>query len=568
MKPGIFSKYYILIATIVVYLFAVWVIYPVGNYPVNDDWDFILHVKYFSEGKFVKNSLIDASFILQGFLGLLWSNIFGLSFDSLRILTIIFFIIFLIGFNKILVLFNLNNKVKLLSNAALLINPYTISSSLSFMTEIYFLSFMVWSLFFFFKYSDNQNKTNFYLAITLASASILIRQFGILLLITYALYFIFIEKKSKNKNLLIIAAGLLIPFSINFIFPIVGTNFNSSFEKLTSLFGGFKEIIYEIVSTPLYLTYLSLTFAPLILSIRTTTPIKKLSYLLIIPLSYLIFITDIFNLRNVFHAECYFCESNFKHSLNLVDNVIFKGLLSALLSFLIFKSFHIIKFKNFSKKDLQDKYIFITSVLIILTYCAILISESFYDRYFLNIEVLLIILFAYVFKNQIKLNLATLIISISLFIYILFLNIEFHNSIKIKFEQTLMLHQKTGFKSSISTHGSISRYLSSKDVNPEELDNVLNYGKVKCYVIRNVKGGESFDKFFNSRFLNNKYLRNPTFKHANNFTEIPKIEKFQNNIIYRKEYFSPIYNVFDKKVYIISFCTDEAILDQNLEVLK
>ena len=131
-----------------------------------------------------------------------------------------------------------------------------------------------------------------------------------------------------------------------------------------------------------------------------------------------------------------------------------------------------------------------------------------------------------------------------------------------------MLHQKTGFKSAISTHGSISRYLNSKDVNPEELDSVLDSGKIKCYVIRNVKGGESFDKFFNSRYLNNKYLRNPTFKHANNFTEIPKIEKFQNNIIYRKEYFSPIYSIFDKKVYIISFCTDEAILDHNLEVLK
>jgi hypothetical protein len=87
-------------------------------------------------------------------------------------------------------------------------------------------------------------------------------------------------------------------------------------------------------------------------------------------------------------------------------------------------------------------------------------------------------------------------------------------------------------------------------------------------VIRNVKGGESFDIFFNSRFLNNKYLRNPTFKHANNFTEIPKIERFQNNIIYSKEYFSPIYNIFDKKVYIISFCTDEAIFDHDLEVLK
>jgi hypothetical protein len=150
----------------------------------------------------------------------------------------------------------------------------------------------------------------------------------------------------------------------------------------------------------------------------------------------------------------------------------------------------------------------------------------------------------------------------------LFLNIEFHNSIKLKFEQTLMLNQKTGFKSAISTHGSISRYLNSKDINPEELDNVLDYGKVKCYVIRNSTGGESFDKFFNSRLLNNNYLRNPTFKFANNFTDIPKLEKFQSNIIYKNEYFSPIYNIFGKKVYIITFCTDEAIIDQSLNVLK
>lgn len=510
MKISGFSKYYVLIAAIAIYTLAVWIINPIGNYPVNDDWDFMLHVKYFSEGKFVKNSLIDASFILQGLLGLLWTNIFGLSFDSLRILTILFFIIFLVGFNKILILYNLNNTTKFVANTALLINPYTISSSLSFMTEIYFLSFMIWSLFFFLKNTENQTKTNFYLAIFLASSSILIRQFGILILLTYALYYLFIEKKSKNINLLIIATGLIIPFSINLMFPIVGTNFNSGFEKLTSLFGGFKEVIYEVASTPLYLTYLTITLAPFILAVKSSFQIKKWVYILIIPLSYLIFITDIFNLRNVFHAECFFCESNFKHSLNLVDNVIFKGLLSTFLSFLIIKGFYLIKFKNFSKNDLQDKNIFIFVTLITLIYIAILISESFYDRYFLNIEVLLILLLSYIYQKQIKFNLVTVFSSAILFIYMLFLNIEFHNSIKLKFEQTLMLNQKTGFKSAISTHGSISRYLNSKDINPEELDNVLDYGKVKCYVIRNSTGGESFDKFFNSRLLNNNYLRNPT----------------------------------------------------------
>lgn len=568
MKISGFSKYYVLIAAIAIYTLAVWIINPIGNYPVNDDWDFMLHVKYFSEGKFVKNSLIDASFILQGLLGLLWTNIFGLSFDSLRILTILFFIIFLVGFNKILILYNLNNTTKFVANTALLINPYTISSSLSFMTEIYFLSFMIWSLFFFLKNTENQTKTNFYLAIFLASSSILIRQFGILILLTYALYYLFIEKKSKNINLLIIATGLIIPFSINLMFPIVGTNFNSGFEKLTSLFGGFKEVIYEVASTPLYLTYLTITLAPFILAVKSSFQIKKWVYILIIPLSYLIFITDIFNLRNVFHAECFFCESNFKHSLNLVDNVIFKGLLSTFLSFLIIKGFYLIKFKNFSKNDLQDKNIFIFVTLITLIYIAILISESFYDRYFLNIEVLLILLLSYIYQKQIKFNLVTVFSSAILFIYMLFLNIEFHNSIKLKFEQTLMLNQKTGFKSAISTHGSISRYLNSKDINPEELDNVLDYGKVKCYVIRNSTGGESFDKFFNSRLLNNNYLRNPTFKFANNFTDIPKLEKFQSNIIYKNEYFSPIYNIFGKKVYIITFCTDEAIIDQSLNVLK
>jgi hypothetical protein len=248
--------------------------------------------------------------------------------------------------------------------------------------------------------------------------------------------------------------------------------------------------------------------------------------------------------------------------------VVFKIFLSILEAYLIVKGFLILKLNRFTKSDIKDKYIFTLLFLIVLIYIAILISKSFYDRYFLNIEVLAIILIAYKYQNYLNLNKLTIFISSLLCIYILFLNIDFHNSIKLKFEQTILINEKTGLRSEISTQGSISRFLNSRNVNPKDLDNVINYGKTKCYIIRSVTGGENFDALLNSKLLNNSYLRNPTFKYANNFIETPKLEKFQKNIILKKEYSSPIYNFIGKRVFILSFCTDEVISDYNLKFEK
>lgn len=98
----------------------------------NDDWDFYLHVKYFLNGIYEKNSLIDSTFILQGFIGALWAKVFGLSFLNLRILTIIFSLFLLVGSYKLLLQLGVIIKeIQFVALLSLIFNPVIYDSELT-----------------------------------------------------------------------------------------------------------------------------------------------------------------------------------------------------------------------------------------------------------------------------------------------------------------------------------------------------------------------------------------------------------------------------------------------------
>lgn len=114
----------------------------------NDDWIFYDNVERFLSGNFGLNPLTAPLFYTQGIIGMFFAKLFGLS--QLPVLTVIISIAtiyvfyFLIKSNEVY-----KNRERILLTVFLLLNPFIIYSAIGFMTEIYFVFFIVLSIYLF-----------------------------------------------------------------------------------------------------------------------------------------------------------------------------------------------------------------------------------------------------------------------------------------------------------------------------------------------------------------------------------------------------------------------------------
>jgi hypothetical protein len=558
----------------ITYLLITFFVWPFGEHSVNDDWQFLTHVRYFSEGNFVKNSLIDASFILQGFIGLGWSKVFGLSFVNLRILTIIFTIIFLYGVFKILKYYELRRISIYLVFLCIFIEPLFLTSSYSFMTEIYFLTFAVWSLYFYLKGSDNQEKLSNYtlIAITIASLTILIRQFGIVLFFSYLLLFLVNYKNKKLKTIYISILLTLFSATVitNFVFPQHSGNYENKLDKITDLVVNPKDFLEKFNQFIKYFVYISFYLAPIIFSIKFKGKYfgifgAILSLFLAIP----IFKIDIFDLKNVFHLECIYCETQFKHSTSIFDNIYFKYFISFLLSFgLVSTVLKIIEYKIWKKIKLNniDPLLLISIGML----SVIFFVDSFYERYFINFAIFFIIYTGVTLNSYLNLNFLSIFTSFLFLMIIIFLNVDFYKSIEKKWSQSIFIKNTTGKNGEIFSTGSFFRYMNALENKPEDLKSSSYRGNYKCYVVRYITGEENYlvQKLNNQKLPKLGFIENPTFSNTGLQINIPKINKFSDKLIEVEEYFSPIYNILGRRTYILSFCEDEVTIKNKINFKK
>jgi hypothetical protein len=551
---------------ILIYFLILYLIYPFGEHAVNDDWQFYTHVRYFSEGNYVKNPLIDSSFILQGLLGVFWTSIFGLSFLSLRVLTIIFTVIFLTGVYKILKLYNVSKVTTILAFLAIFIEPLFLTSSFSFMTEIYFLTFCIWSIYFFIKGLKSQNLSIIYISILIGSMSLLIRQFGIVLLLGFliCLYKGIKDKKLKFKSMGLTILAFLLTSFILILFPQYSGEFSSKYDKMLGLFGSLDQLIIKITYYIKYLVYISFYLAPLTFAVALkNNKFKTLSYILSIFLAFIIFRIDIFDLGNVFHIECLYCELQFKNRVSLFDNVFFKIFLSYILAL----NLVLISFKIYEAKLLNNSKKLFNNPLLIFSlgmFFIIMFVDSFYERYFINFAIIFIIYVSILIDKFIKPDKFTWCISSLFLLIVVILNVDFYKSAEIKWQQSIYIRSLTGKNGEIFTLGSFYRFILAQETSPENLRSAVYIGKTDCYV----KTYYSTERNFLGKILERqKYgvIENPVFSGEKFFIEIPKITKNMTNIVTFQEFESPVYNLLGIKTAIAGFCDSNVIEEKSIK---
>ncbi|KKS03118.1 MAG: hypothetical protein UU64_C0006G0028 [candidate division WWE3 bacterium GW2011_GWF2_41_45] len=179
----------------------------------NDDWVYYGMVENFMKLDFRLDPLSAPTFYTQGILGTLFAGIFGL--QSLPILTLIISVLCFFVFYIILLRhFNLGRFESVLVSLLLFFNPLFIYSVWGFMTENYFLLFMLLSILFYLESVNVPSRKNLFLYVVFIFLALNIRQVALVLPLSGFVYSLF----KRNVRPLLLNLGVLVGLGVYYVF--------------------------------------------------------------------------------------------------------------------------------------------------------------------------------------------------------------------------------------------------------------------------------------------------------------------------------------------------------------
>jgi len=351
----------------------------------NDDWVYYKMVQNFLNGNFTLDSISAPTFYTQGFLGFLFSKFFGLS--NLPILTILISLLSFGVFGFILYkFFGLSKKLSFFFSLFLLINPYFAYSSIGFMTENYFLFFILLALFFFYKFENSGNKLDLGGLFLTLFAGFMLRQVTMVFPIALGAYYL-LKRKYKLSLASFSFFALLYSF-YTFIFPQTAEMHEKPLQ-----FHNLLKFDYSYALIYGSLLVLVAVLFPLILSfvVSGLKKVSKTKIILLVVLTFGLFygLNHIFKPMTLSWGEFPYLENTwertglyprgivgtkyqFKYNFDLYHywDLGSKILLSVFISYIVVL---------FKKKNLID----FNLIFVVLYFGLMLLSETFYDRYLL-----------------------------------------------------------------------------------------------------------------------------------------------------------------------------------------
>lgn len=191
---------------------------PLRETAVADDWSYAEVVKTLMQtGQYVTHDWPISNMPAQAYWGALFTNLFGFTFISLRISTLVLFFLALIAFYYLAKEHELGDFPAALLTLIFFASPQILSLSFSFMTDVPALSFLVISAYFYTRALKTQNYRGMLTGSIISAAAILTRLIGIATLIgmlgVVALSFAIplIRASERRLNWRLILTGIVIP---------------------------------------------------------------------------------------------------------------------------------------------------------------------------------------------------------------------------------------------------------------------------------------------------------------------------------------------------------------------
>ncbi len=537
------------------YVLAVIFVNPLGEFGVNDDWSLKRQIEAFLMGNFRISSFIDASFISQALIGFIWALVFGASFVSLRILTILITILFVYVCYEILKLLKVKSKLILITLLLLFFNPLVFTSSISFMTDNYFLLFFAFSIYFYLKSFETKRWQDIMFASIAAGLALLVRQLGIVIFIAYFLSLIMYTKPNLKitRNILVFVLPLLV-FMLMFVY---WPNYQESggLEHLLSNLIELEDLPKRLLRLLMSIPY----FAYFVLPVLMYKTDKK-NYLVwivglvgVIYLTYTYYLLDVFPVGSVFYIENLHVKSNFKSMYSAFDNMPFKFFIAFLMSFGVFK--FLLLLKDIKKPNTQQVFLLL-NFLGMFTILAF--GNDLYDRYLLPALLAFTFFILTYFENSLsKVSNVWVLVFLVIAVHGLLIQHEFMSHTRLRWKQAVAIQKETGYVNSIFVDGVYAKYFNAKkkgDYTGKESGDPP--GKTLCYVLKyNVDTNTKYQKIM--KWLDKQSQRaieNPRVYGSKKNYSLPSPKKHLDELKYNDEYFSPIYNIVGKKAYVGSWC--------------
>lgn len=210
-------NYYNHFVLILLFCLIEFIIDPIGNFPLNDDWWYAKTLQHFLDHRSGFISWSSSTQVGQTFSAFLFAKLFGSTFTVLRFYTLTLSLIGILFFYSLSAKFIFNDRSKaLIASLILLLGPFYLSLSNSFMTEIPFITFLVISLYFYFSYRSNQTWLHLSLSLLFMSLAVLTRQVALTFAVGIALSE-FIQNRSRIKRLFLF---ILIPLILLYAFEV------------------------------------------------------------------------------------------------------------------------------------------------------------------------------------------------------------------------------------------------------------------------------------------------------------------------------------------------------------
>ncbi|OGC69766.1 hypothetical protein A2415_04800 [candidate division WWE3 bacterium RIFOXYC1_FULL_39_7] len=539
-----------------------------GNFPINDDWLFARQVESFRNGNIIINHQIEPAFIFQGFLGYVWSQIFGLSFQSLHLLSFVVYVVSVVFLFKLLSLLTENKKLISLLVALYAFNPIVLASSVTFMTEIYFLCLIIVSLYYYQLGFQKKSDTHFLLGVLLNGAAFLVRQ-SAALMIPVAIYFYFAgEKKVRWKHLIVKSLAGLIFILIWVFWP----RYSSTDESSRALFLEINDFVPRLQQIGYSFIYLIFFTLPLFLGdlrffkeiVKQTKKFRQLVYIAVTALVTFVlgrhvYLLDIFPLGNVFYIEELYSKSGFRSNFSIFDNSPFKIFLIVLIIISTVGLIHTIT-KNRTKilgKNRKTSNFYLVNL--VLQFLLLLVTKDLYDRYLLPVFVLVLIISA-TYAKELEFKITKLAYTgLALLIFIsLALNYEYLTVQALRWDQALKIQQDSGIVLGIQLDGTYTKYFAAKKQNDftgigQSIPGGLEYD---CYIQSYTDDGSWFltKQLILVEKTIEKFIPNPKVYEAKKLIDDKRIKKHLKELRYNQMYFSPLYSIIGKKAYVGSWC--------------
>ena len=428
------NKYVVILVSIWIIMVAV--VNPFGEFPLNDDWAYSKDVLFFYKNGFFSFVNWPAmSLIAQITIGTFFCNIFGFSFTLLRILTLITGIAGVLTSYKILEELTLNKKIAFYSCLIIIGNPLYFSLSNTFMTDVYFFTFVCFSILFFNRSFKSGKFVHIILATLFITTATLIRQIGFVIPAAYAIVFLYKSKPVQIISVIKAFVPLLITWTSLLLYNFWITkhhSYLSSYETLYKTISNFdsnsiNQFYFRIGATGIILG-LSL-FPVLILQIPEVlkTLLKKENRFCILITAVFIFpfyhSLSAFPIGNIFYnfglgpkllKDAMLMNIDIDPMIsafwmNTIKIIGFSGAL--LLIYVIAKNTFCLK--SLPSQDIQKSKLFAILILIFI-FATYITPKYFFDRYLIQliIPIIIIILPVQIFKEQKKI-LVTLFLSVT-----------------------------------------------------------------------------------------------------------------------------------------------------------